>query len=207
MRFAIRFALASVLLLGSFTSSAESETSTGTLVLDLKPFRSEVALKPKIESQLKTGGIEWGLRDGQMVVTLLNKRFVDFDLNYMTRYGSTQTLQLPAGSYRLTTVGFEPHTGFNIDKVVAKGAYVNQDVLSFTVEPGKTTTMTMEPLIVDEERTLFVTFFIPTLFTTVAVEGSADTTAAPAEPVALNVRDERSISWPDYKGPLKFVAK
>ncbi|MBR7518870.1 hypothetical protein KC217_24725, partial [Mycobacterium tuberculosis] len=63
------------------------------------------------------------------------------------------------------------------------------------------------PLIVDEERTLFVTFFIPTLFTTVAVEGSADATAAPAEPVALNVRDERSISWPDYKGPLKFVAK
>lgn len=132
MRFAIRFALASVLLLGSFTSSAESET--GTLVLDLKPFRSEVALKPKIESQLKTGGIEWGLRDGQMVVTMLNKRFVDFDVNYMTRFGSTQTLQVPAGSYRLTTVGFEPHTGFNVEKVVAKGAYVNRDVLSFTVE-------------------------------------------------------------------------
>lgn len=207
MRFAIRFALATALLLGSFICSAETGAGTGTLVLDLKPFRSEVALKPKIESQLKTGGIEWGLRDGQMVVTLLNKRFVDFDVNYMTRYGSTQTLQLPAGTYRLTTVGFEPHTGFSVEKVLAKGAYVNPDVLSFTVEAGKTTTMTMEPLIVDEERTLFATFFTPTLFTTVAVEGSADTTAAPAEPVALNVRDERSISWPDYKGPLKFVAK
>ncbi|WP_315386535.1 hypothetical protein [uncultured Stenotrophomonas sp.] len=207
MRFAFRFALASALLLGSFTSSAETSTATGTLVLDLEPFRSEVALKPKIESQLKTGGIEWGLRDGQMVVTLLNKRFVDFDVSYMTRYGSNQTLQLPAGSYRLTTVGFEPHTGFSVEKVLAKGAYVNQDVMAFTIEPGKTTTMVMEPLIVDEERTLFATFFTPTLFTTVSVEGAVDTGEKPVDPVALNVRDDRSIAWPDYKGPLKFVAK
>jgi hypothetical protein len=207
MRFAFRIALASALILGSFTTSAETGTGTGTLVLDLKPFRSEVALKPKIESQLKTGGIEWGLRDGQMVVTLLNKRFVDFDVAYMTRYGSNQTLQLPAGSYRLTTIGFEPHTGFSVEKVLAKGAYVNQDVMAFTIEPGKTTTMVMEPLIVDEERTLFATFFTPTLFTTVSVEGTVDSGEKPADPVALNVRDDRSIAWPDYKGPLKFVAK
>ncbi len=200
-----RIMATAVLVLGCFSAKAESET--GTLVVQVSPFTSEVDIKPKVASQLKTGGVEWGLQGNQMVVTLVNKRFVDFDINYMTRYGSTQTLQLPPGSYQLTTLGFEPHTAFSVEKVLAKSAYVNENIVSFDVVAGKTTTMKMDPIVVDQDNTIFVTYFIPTLFVTVANEDAATDSPTSSKRIPINVRGEQSVTWPDYKGKLKFVAQ
>lgn len=213
MRFVSSVALAAALLMASFTSTAEPdapplppEPPVGTLIVQVQPFRSETELKPKIEAQLKSGGIEWGVRDGQMVVSLVNKRFVHFDVAQLTRYGSTQTLQLPAGTYRLTTLGFEPRTAFSVEKALDKGAFVNQDIMTFKVEHRRTTTITVAP-VMDESRTLFMNFFMPTLYTSVSMDGGADSGEQPADPVAINVRGDASIAWPDYHGPLKFVVK
>src|SRR5204863_3595649 len=77
-----RAALAATLLLVSQFAAAQQ--ATGKLVFDIKPFTSEVPLKKKIETQLQSGGIEWGVKDGQLVVAVLNKRFVAFDITHMT---------------------------------------------------------------------------------------------------------------------------
>lgn len=182
---------------GASTATA----ATGMLVFDVLPFRSEVALKPKIENQLKTGGIEWGVKDGQLVVTMINKRFIDFDIAHMTRYGQSETLVLPAGEYRLTGVGLEMHTAFSVEKVLAKGGYVNEDVVVFTIEPGKTTKVTIDPVI-QKDNTFFVQWFMPALLTTVTPEAGTATS-----PRVINQREATSIAWPQYQGKLKFHAQ
>ena len=203
-----RVVVAVVLLLGCF--SAGAEPTTGTFVVQISPFASEVPLKPKIEAQLKTGGVEWGLQGDQMVVSMVNKRFVDFDLNQMTRYGSQQTLQLAPGTYRLTTLGFEPRTAFSVEKALAKSAYVNENMVSFEVIAGKTTTMKIDPIIVDKDATLFLDYFIPTLFVSVSTDhgnGTIEETTPAATAVAINLRGDKSVAWPAYHGKLKFAAK
>ncbi|MGY3265879.1 hypothetical protein [Lysobacter sp. HA35] len=189
-------ALAALLLVAM---PAFAQDATGTLVLDVKPFQSEVTLKPKIQSQLESGGVEWGLKDHQMVVTMVNKRFVDFDIAHMTRYGRSETLALPPGEYSLTGIGLEMHTAFSPEKVLAKGAFVNADVVKFTIEPGKTTTLTMLPII-GRDMTFLIEWYMPALMTSVTTD------AAATPPVAINVRGDTSIAWPAYNGALKFKA-
>lgn len=186
-------------LLVAVSPAFAQDATTGTLVLDVKPFQSEVALKPKIQAQLESGGIEWGIKDHQMVVTMVNKRFIDFDIAHMTRYGRNETLALPPGDYTLTGIGLEMHTAFSIEKVLAKGAFVNQDVVKFTIEPGKTTTVTMLPII-DRDMTFLVEWYMPALMTSVTTDTGTTT------PVAINVRGDASVAWPAYNGPLKFNA-
>jgi hypothetical protein len=192
-----RATLAAALLLVSQFASAQQ--AMGKLVFDIKPFTSEIVLKKKIEAQLQSGGIEWGVKDGQLVVAVLNKRFIAFDITHMTRYGQSETLDLPVGEYKVTCVGFEPHTAFSVEKMLAKGGYVNENVLTFTIEDGKTTTLSMNPII-KKSTTFVVEFYMPELMTTVATD--AGTTDAKS----INVRDASSIDWPAYNGPLKFVA-
>ena len=175
--------------------------AAGTLVFEVLPFRSEITLKPKVENQLKTGGIEWGVKGGQLVVTMVNKRFIDFDIAHMTRYGQSETLSLPAGEYRITGVGLEMHTAFSVEKILAKGGYVNEDVIAFTIEPGKTTKVTIDPVI-QKDNTFFVQWFMPALSTTITPEGGS---ATPAR--VINQREAASIAWPQYQGKLKFRAQ
>ena len=193
-----RAAVLAVLFIVASPAFAQ-DAATGTLVLDVKPFQSEITLKPKIQSQLESGGIEWGLKDGKMVVPLINKRFVDFDISHMTRFGRSETLTVPAGEYTITSIGLEMHTAFSPEKVLAKGAYVNRDVLKFTVEPGKTTTVTMLPIIA-RDMTFLIEWYMPALRTTVTTD------AGTTEPVAINLRTDASIAWPAYDGALKFKA-
>jgi len=77
---------------------------------------------------------------------------------------------------------------------------VNEDVMTFRIEPGQTTTLHIKPVIY-KDATFAVNFWMPTLMASVA---TADGTATET---ALNKRIETSIAWPQYKGPLKFVAK
>jgi len=188
------------MLFGLWSLSLSAQEAHGTLVFDVKPFTSEVELKEKIEKQLKTGGIEWGAGEGQLVVTTLNKRFISFDLSNMTRYGESKSLELEPGTYRLTCVGFLPEGGFSIEKALKKGAYFNLDIQTFDVVAGKTTTLEVYPAI-RKTSTFLLKFYTPDLLVKVIEDG-----VDKSEQV-INARTDASIAWDDYNGPLKFVAE
>lgn len=181
-------------------ATAANEGGTGTLVVEIKPFTSEKELPKKVDKQLRNGGLEWGIRDNLIVFTMVNKQFVDFPVNHMTRYGQKEELSLPAGEYRITGIGMEMTAGFNVQKILDRGAFVNENVVTFRIEPGKTTTLGINPVI-KRDGAFVVDFWMPTMLASIATEAGA------GEEKALNVRGETSIAWPQYKGPLKFVAK
>ena len=177
-----------------------AEPATGTLVVEVKPFRSDRELPAKAVEQLKSGGLEWGLRDGKIVFTMVGKQFIDFPINHLTRYGQQESVSLPAGEYRVTGIGLEMHTSFSVKKVLERGAFFNEDAVVFRIEPGRTTTLSIDPVI-GKDAIFGSTFYVPTLLASIV--GDADATT----PVPLNVRGPASIAWPQYTGPLKFVAK
>lgn len=182
------------------SGNAHAQQETGKLVVDVAPFTSERELPKKVDKQLRSGGLEWGVKDGLVVFTMVAKQFIDYPINHMTRYGQSETLDLPAGDYRITGIGLEMTTSFSVQKILDRGAYVNEDVMTFRIEPGQTTTLHIKPVIY-KDATFAVNFWMPTLMASVA---TADGTATET---ALNKRIETSIAWPQYKGPLKFVAK
>jgi hypothetical protein len=182
------------------TPTAAAPAETGTLVVDVKPFTSEQELPKKVNEQLKSGALEWGVRDGQVVFSMVSKQFIDFPLSHMTRYGQQESLSLPAGEYKVTGIGLEMHTSFSVKKVLERGAFVNEDAVVFRIEPGKTTTLSINPVI-RKDAIFGSTFYVPTLMA--STRGEGDATAE----VALNTRGATSIAWPAYNGPLKFVAK
>ena len=181
-------------------ATTTNETGTGTLVVEIKPFTSEKELPKKVDKQLRSGGLEWGIRDNLIVFTMVNKQFVDFPINHMTRYGQNEQLTLPAGEYRITGIGMEMTAGFNVQKILDRGAFINEDVVTFRIEPGKTTTLSINPVI-KRDGAFVVDFWMPTMLASIATEAGA------GDEKALNVRGATSIAWPQYKGPLKFVAK
>ena len=181
-------------------ADATASSATGTLVVDIKPFSSEKPLPKRVDKQLKNGGLEWGIRDHQLVFTMVNKQFIDFPISHMTRYGQNEQLSLPAGDYRVTGIGMEMSAGFNVQKILDRGAFVNEDVVTFTIEPGKTTTLNINPVI-KRDNAFVIDFWMPTMMASVAAESGA------SGETALNTRGETSIAWPQYSGPLKFIAK
>ena len=172
----------------------------GTLVIEIKPFSSEKELPKKVTKQLQSGMLEWGQRDRQLVFTLVNRRFLDFPVNHTTRYDSNEQLSLPAGEYKVTGVGLEMSSSLSVDKVLERGAFFNDDILTFRIEPGKTTTLTINPVI-KIDRTFAVNYWMPSLMASVN-----DGTSATPE-ISLNDRNEKSVPWPQYTGPLKFIPK
>lgn len=191
----------SLLAFAGDAHAQEQAGANGTLVVDIKAFHSERDLPSKAEQQLKNGGIEWGQRDHQIVFTMINKRFIEFPVNHMTRYGQSESMQLPAGDYKITGIGLEMKFGFNPQKIVDKGGYINEDILVVHVEAGKTTTLTIDPVIY-KDSAFVVDFWMPTLNATVSVDG------APASPaVALTTRGDKSIVWGSYDGALKFKSQ
>jgi hypothetical protein len=191
---------AAALVLSVFLSQPVLAQATGTLVFDSKPFTSEVELREKIENQLKSGGLEWGVVGNELVVTLVNKRFINAEIPNLTRNGERKEIQLPAGQYTLTCVGLIPEGGLSVDKVLSKGAYFNEDVLSFTIQPGETTVLQVSSVI-RKENTFLLKFFVPE----VSVNVIANDVELGAMPI--NLRGDTSVAWDDYSGPLKFVAK
>ncbi|MEH6416384.1 hypothetical protein [Pseudomonas sp. CGJS7] len=177
-----------------------AQTGSGTLTVEIKNFSSEQPLPKKAEKQLRSGGLEWGIKDNQIVFTMVGKQFVDFPINHMTRYGQSESLPLPAGDYRITGIGLEMSTAFSVQKILDKGAFVNPDIVTFRIENGKTTTLSINPVIY-KDATFAVNFWMPTLMASVVTD------AGSGEAKALNKRIETSIAWPQYTGPLKFVAK
>lgn len=174
---------------------ADDAPARGTLVFDVKPFTSEIELKPKVEAQLKSGGLEWGVGKDKLVLTTMNKRFLNFDIPYFTRYGESKTLELEPGVYHIDCAGFVPEGGFSVEKALSKGGYFNLDMMTFEIKAGETTTLELMPAI-RKESTFFVKFFMPQV--RVKVAGSPDAG------VVVNERTERSVAYDDYHGELKF---
>jgi len=184
----------------AFCQNAFAQDNTGTLVVNIEQFTSEKELPKKVDKQLRNGGLEWGIKDDLVVFTMVNKQFIDYPINHMTRYGQSESVAVPAGEYRITGIGLEMSAGFSVQKILDRGAFVNENVMTFKVEPGKTTTINIKPVIY-KDGAFVVNFWMPTLMASVRTEAGA------SEEKSLNTRGEASVAWPQYSGPLKFVAK
>ncbi len=181
-----------------FTSAVTfAQQEMGKITLDVQAFTSEVKLKKKIETTLKSGGLDWGVKDGQMIFTMVNKRFINFDMPNFTRYGTPTTIDVPAGEYHVTCVGFIPKTAFSPEKALAKGAYFNENIMQFSVSPNQTTTVKIRPVI-QKNNTLFLKFFQPELLTSIELNGTT------SDEVSITKQNDNSVLWPAYNGNLKF---
>ncbi|MDY0979334.1 hypothetical protein [Stenotrophomonas sp. CFBP8994] len=204
MRFALRTLLAAALLSGSFACLAQ--TATGTLVMEVDKLQSEVPLSKELQELIRTGGVDWGIKGNELVLTVVDTRYLDFDYGFTTRYGYRHALQLPVGTYRITAVSREPRRSYSEQRLLDRATFVNRNVASFTIEAGKTVTVRVGPVIMDEDA-LNPAVFIPTLFASVSsADGGAPGGAAPRRK-AVTLRDNSSTAWPDYRGPIKFIPR
>jgi len=204
MRFALRTLLAAALLAGSFACLAQA--ATGTLVMEVDKLQSEVPLSKDLQELIRTGGVDWGIKGNELVLTVVDTRYLDFDYGFTTRYGYRHALQLPVGTYRITAVSREPRRSYSEQRLLDRATFVNRNVASFTIEAGKTVTVRVGPVIMDEDA-LNPAVFIPTLFASVSsADGGAPGGAAPRRK-AVTLRDNSSTAWPDYRGPIKFIPR
>jgi hypothetical protein len=169
----------------------------GTLAINVAPFTSEVKLKDKQRKQLEGGGMEWGYANNRLVVTSVNKQFVGPVIDHLTRFGTNTSLTLPAGEYQISCVGMLYDGGLSVEKVLSKGAFFNENVLTFRIEDDKTTTLDIKPTI-RASSGFFLKLFMPEYLAAATLDG----TATPE--VSLNSRNEKSVAWDDYHGDLKF---
>jgi len=176
---------------------------TGTLVLDLKNYTSDAKIPKNAKRQLEHAGVGWGMLDNTLLVPLINEKFVKADTPYFTRYGEQKTIELKAGRYTITCIGFEfDSTSRDPDKALAKSAFFNNDVVTFTVLPGKTTILEISPMMVAESQWRVLaklTVFLPDLRVHVLEDGTPK-----GEDMVINRRTPKSVAWNDYHGPLKF---
>jgi hypothetical protein len=185
-----------VALLVVFMSSTlpAAAQEMGWLVLDVKRPKSTARMSKAVQRRVEHAGFDWGVKDGQVVLTLVKEQFVNFDLAHFTRFGETKPVEVPAGEYRITCVGFENEGALlNPEKALDRGAYLNVDVLTFRVEPGGITKLEMQPVI-KKQAGAFVNLFIPTI----------QVTAPGAAAVTINARTDKSVPWSTYAGTLKL---
>lgn len=186
------FAVMSMCLFAPLAAYAD-----GTLTINMAPFTSEVKLKDKIRKQLEGGGMEWGLAGDRLVITSVNKQFVGPTIDHLTRFGTNYSQALPAGEYHVSGVGMLYDGGLSVEKVLSKGAFFNENIMSFRIEDGKVTTLDIKPTI-RASSGFFLKLFMPEFLATTTLDG----TASPE--VSINSRTEKSVSWDDYHGDLKF---
>ncbi len=180
-----------------------SAQKTGTVVFDLKNYTSDVKLPKRDQRQLEHAGVDWGMLDKTLLVPLINEKFVKADTPYLTRFGEQKKLELEAGRYSITCVGYEYNSNSrDLDKALAKSAFFNNDVMTFTVLPGKTTTLEVFPTYAPQSRwsgLAKLTTFILHLKVRVLEDGTPI-----GEDVKITQRTAKSVAWDDYHGPLKF---
>ena len=150
----------SVNWLPSYGPEVRGGTANCSVMLSSEPIVSPIVQEPteiivmnkpsllRFEPQLKSGGLEWGLRDGKIVFTMVGKQFIDFPINHLTRYGQQESVSLPAGEYRVTGIGLEMHTSFSVKKVLERGAFFNEDAVVFRIEPGSVSGRMMCPPVI-----------------------------------------------------------
>lgn len=176
---------------------------SGTLMFDLKNYTADAKMPKKSQKQLEHAGIQWGMLDNSVLISLVNRSFVKADMPYLTRFGEQKTLDLKPGHYTITCIGIEfKSTSTDVNRALAKSAFFNNDVLEFTVLPGKTTTLEITPVYVTESQwRLWVklNFFMPELKVRVLEDGTPK-----GDGLVITQRTAKSLAWNDYHGPLKF---
>ena len=184
------------LALALIASTAQLAHADGTLQINIAPFTSEVELKDKVRTQLEGGGMEWGQAGNRLVVTTIAKQYVAPTINQLTRFGTGTSLSLPAGEYHISCAAMVYDGGMSVAKVLSKGAFFNENVMTFRIEDGQTTTMDVRPVI--RKTGGLIKIFMPEYLTTITLNGEKS-----AE-ISLNGRSEKSVGWDDYNGDLKF---
>ena len=106
-------------------------------------------------------------------------------------------MNLPAGEYQISVVGMIYDGGMSVSKVLSKGGYFNENVMTFRIEDGKTTTLDVRPIIRPASGAL-LKIFMPEYM----AKATLDTAVSPE--ISLNGRTEKSVAWDDYNGDLKF---
>jgi hypothetical protein len=180
-----------------------SAQQSGNLVFDLKNYTSAAKLPKNAQKSLEHAGILWGMLDNTLVIPMVDSKYVKADVPNLTRFGEQKTLELKPGTYTITCIGYEfSSTSRDIDKVLAKSAFFNNDVVTFSVLPGKTTTLEISPIYEAESQWRVLskfTFFLPDLKIHVLEDGIPK-----GEDIVVNRRTDKSVAWDDYHGPLKF---
>jgi hypothetical protein len=182
-----------------------AQAATGTVVMEVERLQSDVALSTELQEQIKTGGVDWGINGNELVLTVVDPRYLEFDYRFRTRYGYRNAVQLPPGTYHLTAVSREPRRSYSEERLLNRATFVNKQVATFTVEAGKTVTVNVQPVILDDDA-LVPAVFIPTLFASVS-QDDAPPGAKSARNVPVTLRDGNSIPWPDYRSPIKFIPR
>ena len=177
---------------------------TGTLVLDVKNYASDAKLPKKVQKVMEHGGIGWGTLADSVLISMVRENFVKADLQYFTRYGEQKTLEMKAGQHTIACIGYEfvSTWSLDVDKNLAKSAFINSDIVTFNVLPGKTTTLEISPVIVAKSvwvRLSNVTMFSPELTVRVLEDGTLK-----GDEAVITRRTGKSVAWDDYHGPLKF---
>ena len=176
---------------------------SGTLVFDLKNYTSNAKMPKNAQKELAHAGIHWGILDNAVLIPLVNQKYVKAETPYLTRFGEQKTLEMKAGRYTITCIGYEIRSGSaDIDKVLAKNAFFNNDFVTFTVLPGKATTLEISPVYQAESKWVVLskfTMFLPDLKVRVLEDGTPT-----GEEVVISQRTAKSVAWDDYHGPLKF---
>jgi hypothetical protein len=180
------------------------ESSSGTLLVDVKPYESDVDMNKNVRKQLEHAGLEWGVVDHTIVFTLVDKRFVNAELPHMTRYGESKALELKSGDYTITCIGFVlASTSSDVEKSLSSSAFVNENVMTFTISHDRITTVKVLPIFQKQAKRGFrrsISVLVPDL--AVSVLGDE----APKAAITINKRTPSSIAWDIYSGPLKFTA-
>lgn len=188
------------LFLYAFAGTVSAQQAVGKLVLDVKPFTSEIDLKAKVNDTLQHGALDWGAKDGRIVFTSIAKQYINFDMSHFTRFGESTGVDLPPGDYKVSCAGLVPHTAFSPQSMLKKGGFFNIDVLTVHIEAGKTTTLTIHPVI-RKQATFLLNFFQAEFVATTTFDG----TTSPE--TSLNMMAPTSVKWDDYKGDLKYQVK
>ncbi|MGA2898418.1 MAG: hypothetical protein ABSE27_12605 [Acidobacteriaceae bacterium] len=180
---------------------------TGTLVFDMKNFtfgeKVSAKAQKQIQKELKHGGTHWGMVDRTLLIPMVNDSLVKVDGLSLTRFGDLKKLELAPGDYTITCIGYEfAGNSTDMDKVLSKNAFFNLDVLKFTIEPGKTTTIEVS-LNYEPQSAWFrlarETMYVPDVAVRVLQDGTQV-----GEAMVVSRRTEKSVAWDDYHGPLKF---
>jgi hypothetical protein len=186
-----------LLVLAAIACAAPPVLADGTLAINVAAFQSEVKLKDKVRKQIEGGGMEWGLAGDRLTVTTVNKQYVGPTIDHLTRFGTGTSLSLPAGEYHISCVGMVYDGGLSVAKVLSKGAYFNDDVMTFRIDDGQTTTLDVRPVI-RASSGMLLKVFMPEYIAKATLNGEV------SPDVSLNARGPKSVAWDDYSGDLKF---
>jgi len=176
---------------------------SGTVVVDVKNYTSAVKIPKNTQKRFQHAGIQWGMLDNAVIFTFVGQNFVKARISNFTRFGEQQTLDLKPGQYTITCIGYEwGSTSKDPDKNLSKSGFFNNDVVTFTVLPGKKTTLEVSPIYVTEAQWFLwakMNLYIPDLKVRMVVDGTPT-----GDAVVISKRTDKSVAWDNYHGPLKF---